>query len=245
MTFLEQQANVELRLAVAPDRETFSASLPGALVALCPDGVAIGLQSTSWQALATGRRRVPWNLRPVAVLVSRLGTPGGETPWSTAPGRTAFGDSLSLVCLAPLCEGDAAASRPAGVTWGRDPYDHRALVAAAAYGAFDHVVARQWDVAAVQATGVLDPNQWRVRRLSDPMPDVVVLGSRRLTSTARLDLQQALAVLGRESGEQTPQQASVRAHLGQLGLDGFNLLLTPDFDRIRRRFCACWPGTTD
>ncbi|HOX26633.1 MAG TPA: hypothetical protein PLL30_05585 [Candidatus Krumholzibacteria bacterium] len=243
--YLGREAGLSLQLEIAGDRLSFGAGLAGALVVLAPDGPALALPAAGWQPLAAGRRPAPWNLRPTAVLVSRQSAAADPAPWLTAPARTVFGDSLSLVCLAPLCSADARGSLPPGVTWGRDPYDHRDVLVAAAYGVFDHAVVRQWDADAALAAGRLEPGAWRVRRLSDPVPDLMVLGSRRLPAAARLDLQQALTVLGRDASDQSAATRLVRLQLGQLGLDGFNLVLGPDFERLRRHYSHCWPRLVD
>jgi hypothetical protein len=243
--YLGEQAALELRLQVTTDVASFRAALPGAVVVFCPDALALALPSSAWQALAAGRRRVPWNLRPTSVLVSRRSAPATAAPWLTTPGRTVFGDSLSLVCLAPLCKDGAAPVKPAGVGWGRDPYDHRPVLAAAAHGAYDHAVVRQWEAEAALAGGGLDPDLWQVRRLSDPVPDVVLLVARRLPAAARLDLQEALTMLGRDPADANLESRLVRAQLGLLGLDGFNLLLGPDVERLRRQHGRCWPGAGD
>ena len=248
--FLEVQAKIDLHVVLAADRAALVAGLPEALVVICPDAVALTLPASSWQPLVAGRRPVPWNLRPTSVLVSRRSVSPEERPWLTAPGRTVFGDSLSLVCLAPLCldrgaDGDTDwAGLPAGVAWGIDPFDHRGVLAAAQYGAFDHAVVRQWDVDLALATGRLNPQQWRVHRLSDPVPDIVALASRRLSRGVRLDLQEALSVLGRRAVGETNGTGRLEARLGALGFEGFNLLLGPDFERLRRRYGSCWthPG---
>ena len=83
------------------------------------------------------------------------------------------------------------------------------------------------------AAGRLDPAVWQVRRLSEPMPDVVVLVSRRLAQGVRLDLQEALSVLGRrrEEGGQLAQSALsdevvdvlVRGQLGAQARAGIRL----------------------
>lgn len=242
---LGRVGNLGLRLEVTADRREFRAALAGALVVLCPDGEALALPSESWQPLALGRRRVPWNLRPASVLLSRREAGASLTPWRSAPGRTAIGDSLSLVCRAPLCADGYAGRLPAGVAWGADPYDHGEVLAAARHGRFDHVVARQWDVEAALADGRLDPRRWRVQSLSDPVPDVVILAARRLPLATRLDLQQALVVLGRQPRRDDQRAGRLLAQLGQFGLDGFNLLPGPDFDRLRQRLGPCWPHPTD
>jgi hypothetical protein len=226
---------------IARDREEFRAGLDDALVVIAPDGAALALPTAAWQPVVAARRHVPWNLRPSGMLLSRRDVAATEAPWRTAPRRTAIADSLSLVCLAPLCADGSGHQLPRDVAWGDDPLDHAAVLVAAAHGAYDHVVAREWDVEAAVAAGRLDPARWTTRKVSGPMPDVVVLASRRLPAASRLALQQALSTLGRSADGEDARCARLEVHLGQLGLDGFNLLLGPDFDRLRRQFGPCWP----
>jgi hypothetical protein len=242
--YLGRQAHLDLRLQIVTERSAFVAALPGALAVLCPDAVGLGLPMAQWQAVAAGRRRAPWNLRPVSVLVSRRGAATSDAPWRTHPMRTVFGDSLSLACLVPLCT-EGGLQQPPGVSWGSDPYDHRAVLEACRHGAFDHAVVRQWDAEAALAAGGLDPAVWSLRRLSDPVPDVVVLVARQLPGAVRLDLQEALTMLGRDLADEVCENRLVRAQLGHFGLDGFNLLLGPDFERLRRLHGRCWPGAVD
>lgn len=239
-----RQTALDLSLVVARDQDRFRDGLDEAVLVLCPDGPAISLPTDAWQPLATGRRRVPWNLRPRPVLVSRIDADTTACPWRTAPARTVFGDSLSLVCLAPVIA-EGRTIRPEGVAWGGDPYDHRGVLAALAHGAYDHAVVRQFDAEAAVAAGLLPTHHWRVRRLGAPVPDIMVMVSRRLSSATRRDLQMALGVLGRELGGPGEDTAALVAALGCLGLDGFNFtpMLGTDVDRARRRYGAGWPPT--
>ena len=243
--YLARESRLDLRLEVVSDHQALKAALPTAQVIFCPDGTALDLPMSAWQALATGRRRVPWNLRPTSVLLSRQGVDGGEEPWVSMPGRTAFGDSLSLVCLAPLCLAGGNWNLPAGVMWGQDPYDHQSVLAAAAMGAIDHLVVRQWDAEAALKTGLLSRDQWLVRQLSTPLPDVMVLASRNLPRAVRLDLQEGLTGLGRHESDQTSERLLAQERLREFGLEGFNLLVGPDFERFRRRYGPCWPRPTE
>ena len=240
-------AAAALDLHVHPVRtaEAFHAAADHALVAIVPDGLALSLPSDRWQALATGRRRVPWNLRPSAVLVSRTSAAATATPWRSAPTRTVFGDSLSLVCLAPLCEAGDGPDRRAGVVWGDDPYDHRGVLLAARYGAFDHAIVRQWDAETARTAGWLPASRWRITRISDPVPDIVALAARRLPTASRMELQRALSVIGRQLDARDERDHGLETGLGLLGLDGFNLLLGPDFEQVRRRYRACWPAPAE
>jgi hypothetical protein len=244
-SYLGQQARLDLQLLVVGDRDGFESGLAEALVILTADGPGLALPTAAWQPLAAGRRRVPWNLRPAAVQLSRVRAAGADAPWHAVPGRTAFGDSLSLVCLAPLCAGQQISPLPAGVAWGRDPFDHGDVLAAAAFGAFDHVVVRQWDAQAALADGRLDPAEWQLKTLSEPLPDVLLLASRRLPRAVRIDLQQSLTVLGREPDGVTAEHRRLATGLALVGLDGFNLLLGPDLDRLRRQLGPCWPRSND
>lgn len=236
---LASATRMDLRLHVVRSVDDVEHSLANAAVVLVPDGIAIGLSTVAWQPLATGRRRVPWNLRPTSVMLSRTTAPETASPWVTHPTRTVFGDSLSLVCRVPLCAGVRAST--AGVAWGCDPYDHGAVLVAAALGAFDYAVVRQWDAQAAFNRGRLEKSAWRVTTLSEPLPDITVLAAKSLPHAVRLDLQQALIVLGRELDPCDSAAQCVVDRLGLLGLEGFNLLLGPDFERVRRRHAGCWP----
>lgn len=235
-------AGVDLRLAVARDMAGLREQASDALLVMGPDAAVLSLDPAAWHPLVSGRRRAPWNLRPVPVVVSRRSVPEATQPWRTAPRRTVVGDSLSLVGRALLGPADLAAARAAGVSWGQDPYDHRRVLWALEMGAFDHAVARQWDVEAMVAAGHLGPEHWRVRAASDPVPDVLIVASRRLPTARRVPLQQALALLGRSHDVADPESRAVTAGLGLLGLDGFNLLAAPDLDQVRRRHAGCWPA---
>ena len=241
--YLSREIRLDLRVESVTDRDAFAAALSGALLAFCPDAVALRLPAASWQAVAVGRRRVPSNQWPASVLVSRSGRPPQKKPWRTVPARTVFGDSLSQACLVPLCEDGLLRPLPAKVGWGRDPYDHRAVLAAAAHGAYDHAVVREWDAAMAVADGLLDSADWRQQRLCEPLLDVVVSVSRRLSGPVRLELQEALMLLGRDGAELSPATRLVQAQLGHFGLDGFNLLLGPEVERQRRLYHHCQSGS--
>lgn len=233
-------ARLDLRVQTVGDPQTLHRELASARVVICPDAVAMGLPASAWQPAAAGRRQVPWNLRPASVLVSRAGAPPADAPWRSSPGRTVVGDSLSLVCRAPLWA-DGPFAAPAELSWGQDPFDHAGVLEAMRLGRFDYAVVRQWDAEAALAAGRLGDGDWRVRPLSDPVPDMVVMVSRQLPAAARVDLQEALVVLGRQD-DGGGAVAAVSAGLGLLGLDGFNAVLGPDWDRLRKRYGPCWPG---
>lgn len=236
-------AGIDLGLVVARDLAGLHAQSSDAMLVMGPDAAVLSLEPAAWYPLVSGRRRAPWNLRPVPVVVSRRSVAEAARPWQTAPRRTVVGDSLSLVCRALLGPADLAAARAAGVAWGRDPYDHRPVLRALEMGAFDHAVVRQWDAEAMVAAGHLGSDRWRVRAARDPVPDVLIVASRRLPTARRVSLQQALSLLGRSHDVADPESRAVTAGLGLLGLDGFNLLAAPDLDQVRRRYAGCWPTT--
>ncbi len=232
-------ARLDLRVQVAADPAELRREMGDARVLICPDAVAMSLPASAWQPAAAGRRQVPWNLRPASVLVRRTDAPPADAPWRSAPLRTVVGDSLSLVCRAPLWE--YGHFEPAAtLSWGTDPFDHAGVLEAARLGRFDYAVVRQWDAEAALASGRLDAREWQVRPLSDPVPDVVVMVSRQLPAAARVDLQEALVMLGRRD-DGGGEAAAVSAGLGLLGLAGFNAVLGPDWDGLRRRYGPCWP----
>jgi hypothetical protein len=239
---LARSTRLDVTLEVALDLDGFHDRLDRAVLVLAPDAVTLSLPPESWQPMVTGRRRTPWNLRPTSVLVSRIDGPSAAEPWLSAPTRTVFGDSLSLVCRAAWCRREANAT-PAGVAWGDDPYDHRPVLEALRHGAFDHAVVRQWDLEAAIDEGWLTRSEWRITELGAPVPDVVVLASRRLPAGVRMEVQRALTVIGRELDGPSATQRELVLGLGLLRLDGFNLLIGPDFERFRRQYDTCWPRT--
>ena len=82
---------------------------------VCPDGAALGLDTTRWAPLAAGRRAAPRNLRPRGVLVSRAGSGDAAEPWLSEPASVIFGDSLSLCATGALRpSGTAVAPMPVG-----------------------------------------------------------------------------------------------------------------------------------
>jgi hypothetical protein len=231
----------DLRVVVVARSSEFLAAAPRATVLLCPDAVAIRLRSAT--VLAVGQRRAPQNLRPRSVLVSRRDAGAELQPWLTAPSRTVFGDSLSLVCLAPLCADRArAVTLPVGVSFGRDPYDHGVVLEAMRLGAFDFAVVRQWAAEAFLAGGGVDARQWQVAPLTEPLPDIVLLADSGLSGQQRLTLGEAVVTLGRHNDATATSGLVAQAALAGLGLDGFSFLLEPDFEVLRGRYGACWPS---
>jgi hypothetical protein len=227
-----------LVVVVTGDLEEFLIRARDAELALCPDAVALRAPA-QLAPLAAGQRRAPYNLRPVTVLVSRVAASAEARPWLTAPGRTVCGDSLSLACVAPLCDLGRVPDGPKPA-FGADPYDHGRVLEALRLGAFDHALVRQWDAEGYREAGLLPAAEFTLRRLDGPWPDVVLLASRRLPGGQRLALGERLAALGRE-GEAPPAALTARAALAGLHLDGFSLLLETDFEALRGRYPSCWP----
>ncbi|MBK8165893.1 MAG: hypothetical protein IPK64_08005 [bacterium] len=234
------------QLEVARTRTRFAELLPGADFAICPDGVALGLDAGAWAPLAAGRRSAPRNLRPRGVLVSRRQA-GHEAdlasaPWLARPASVIFGDSLGLAATGSLRPAGVPGNAvPAGGAWGPDPYDHAPALHALRLGAFEHALVRQWDAERFRAQGLLPDADWTITELTVPVPDLVVLAARRLPAPERLALGERLAGIGRELTDLTPDERELASALPNVGLAGFNLLIDPDFDLVRAQFAADWP----
>jgi hypothetical protein len=215
---------------------------------LCPDGAALAVPVERYTVLAVGRRHAPLNLRPRSVLVWRRDAGYVDAPWECRPLRTIMGDSLSLAGSGVLRSVAAGADRSAHhargrwLAYGPDPYDHGPALHAARLGCFDYAVVRQHAAEQFMTQGWLDPRRWGIRELTDPLPDIVVLVSREWSAGDRVRAGEILVSLGRtvEDSQQLGQSAGL-AGLEDIGLDGFNLLLEPDFERIRRQFHHDWP----
>jgi len=218
------------RLANAPD------------FVLAPDGLALQVPVQRYLPLVVGRRPAPRNLRPRGVLVYRQS--GGDIvdPWRTHASATVFGDSLSLTAVGVL---RAAGDRrwPAGCTFGPDPYDHGPVLHALRLGGFDYAVVRQWDAERFFSAGLLPRAQFAVRDLVAPVPDAVLLVSREVPRHIRLRCGEGLIALGRQPGDEAPLEQKLRLALAEMHLTGFNLLLEPDFELVRKIFPGDWlPG---
>ena len=239
-----------LDLVVAPTLEAFRGqAYRGAVIVLCPDGLALGLARDRFLSLAVGRRAAPRNLRPRGVLVYRKTAGLVSAPWRTRPEATVVGDSVSLASTGAWRRlGTAATDGPglqSACSWGPDPYDHGPALHAARLGGFDYALVRQWDATRFFAAGLLSPLEWGVDPLTVPVPDIVLMTSADLAAKDRLELGDRLSSLGRQSGAETPAATRVRLALRGLGLAGFNLLVEPDFDLVRRNFAADWLPEAD
>jgi hypothetical protein len=115
---------------------------------------------------------------------------------------------------------------------------------AARLGAFDYAVVRQWDADRFFTAGLLTALEWGVEPLTVPVPDVVLMVGPPLTGS-RLEVGDRLAGLGRRTDGQSPAAVQLQVALENLGLVGFNLLVEPDFDLVRRNFAGNWLPATD
>ncbi len=211
---------------------------------LCPDGVALDLLGHSYLPLVVGRRSAPRNLRPRSVLIYRKSAGLVPAPWVGRPSATIIGDSLSLAATGPWRRHDPLSpplSGPGGPTYGPDPYDHAPALHALRLGCFDYAVVRQWDADRFLAGGLLSSIEWGEKILSPPAPDMMLLASDKVPPRRRLALGDHLSALGRNPEEGGPVAKTLIAGLGRLHLAGFNLLVDPDVDLVRRNFPGHWP----
>lgn len=248
--FLEDVIGRPLDIVVVGTREDFDAQIGrGADLALGPDGLAVGLDPERYPPLVVGRRAAPRNLRPRGVLVYRKSAGTIPEPWTVRPDRTVFGDSLSLAATGAWRRiGSAGAAAPASMgacTWGPDTYDHSPVLHATRLGSFDYAVVRQWDADRFFKGGLLLPVEWGVEPLTVPVPDVVLATGPGVDRATRLELADRLSALGRRSEGESPLERRLRGALSRLGLVGFNVLVDPDFDLVRRNFAADWPPEAD
>ncbi len=216
---------------------------------LCPDGLGVDLPATQFVPVVVGRRAAPRNLRPRGVLVYRKSAGLVPDPWISRPAVTVCGDSVSLTATGSWRRQgrSATAEIPAAGTcaWGPDPYDHSPVLHAARLGGFDYALVRQWDADRFFADGLLSPLEWGLELMTIPVPDVVVFASRSVNGKTRLAVGEGLASLGRSPEGDSPAAGSARKALGGLNLAGFNLLVEPDFDLVRRNFAGNWPPARD
>ena len=246
--FLARSLERPLQIVVADNLSAFRHRAASADIVLCSDWVGLSLAGDAFAPLAAGRRHAPQNLRPRSVLVYRKEAGLLAQPWFDAPERTILGDSLSLAAMGALGRNTEAAATDQ--SWlaalrncacGPDPFDHGPALHAARLGCFDYAVVRQWTAERFLTCGLLSPLDWEVAELTGPVPDVVVLASRRLSAGKRTRLRDALVGLGRSQDQPSVQAEAVRTGLATIGLAGFNMLLEADFDQLRRRFVRRWP----
>lgn len=203
-----------------------------------PDGLALRLAPVDYVPVVAARRPPPRNLRPRGVLLRRRGAAATDAPWRTHPARTVLGDSVSLVTTGAWLM-DSAVPRPApGVAVGPDPLDHAPALHALRLGAYDYALVRQWDADRFFVQGLLEPAEWTVTEATPPVPDTVLMAPRRLAPGRRLALGENLGRVGREDGEEAAAAAALARGLDKLRLAGFNLLVEPDFERVRRLVVA-------
>lgn len=248
--FLENVTGRPLDIVVVGTQEDFAAQIGrGADLVLGPDGLAIGLDPEKYPTLVVGRRAAPRNLRPRGVLVYRKSAGALPEPWAVRPDRTVFGDSLSLAATGAWrrkgSEGVAGPVAVGACAWGPDTYDHGPVLHAARLGAFDYAVVRQWDADRFFKGGLLLPLEWGVEPLTVPVPDVVLAAGPGLDRATRLELADRLSAIGRRSEGESPLESRLRGALSRLGLVGFNVLVDPDFDLVRRNFAADWLPEAD
>lgn len=236
---LAEAAGRPVALQVLPrSGDLLAAAAAGPCFVLAPDALALALGKDGFAPVAVGRGPVPRNLRPRGVLVWRRSAGERDEPWRTEPRRTVLGDSLSLAAGGVFALGGAEADP--SLAAGPDPYDHGPVLHAARLGGFDYALVRQWDADRFLAAGLLDAGAWGLRELTPPVPDVVLMASRKLPRGQRLAAGEAVAAVGRDDGA---SEAAVRlaAGLERLQLAGFNLLLDPDLDLVRGQLQGHWP----
>ncbi|MGD9547034.1 MAG: hypothetical protein AB7V45_05705 [Candidatus Krumholzibacteriia bacterium] len=245
---LAENGEQPLHLEIAANPAEFRDGLArGAAYVLCPDGLAKRWAGDAYLPLAVVRRPAPRNLRPRGVLVYRTGAGLVSEPWRTRPAATVVGDSFSLAAtgawrrpgaVLPPAAGDSA------LAFGPDPYDHSPVLHALRLGCFDYALVRQWDADRFFQAGLLSPLEWGMEVLTPPVPDVVLLAARRLPAGVRLEAGERLAGLGRRDGAGETDPADARSGLAFLGFAGFNLLIEPDWDLVRRNFPQDWPAAS-
>ena len=248
--YLNEITGLPLDLVVTGNRAGFASRVAeGPDFILCPDGLGLGLSTERFVPVAVGRRAAPHNLRPRGVLVYRKSAGLIADPWLQRPAATVCGDSVSLTATGMWRRlGKAALPGPADRTacaWGPDPYDHAPVLHAARLGAFDYALVRQWDAERFFADGLLSPLEWGVEIMTIPVPDLVVFAARSVPAKSRLAVGDGLSGLGRGTGDPAPAAGALRRAIADLNLAGFNLLVDPDFELVRRNFAGDWPTATD
>ncbi len=242
--FLATSTTGGLDLVVVRTKAQFLARLAlGPDFVLAPDGLALLAPADKFLPLVVGRRAAPRNLRPRSVLVYRRSAGEVTEPWQSLPARTVFGDSVSLAAVGALRLAGLT-EWPGGCAAGPDPYDHAAALHAVRLGGFDYAIVRQWDAERFFDEGLLRPDQFATRDLASPVPDAVLLVSRQVPQHVRLRCGEGLSGLGRQSAdEEAPGDRELRRGLAHLHLAGFNVLVEPDFELVRKNYIRDWlPG---
>jgi len=244
--FTDQPLDLEMVGTVGAFREKLA---DGVDFVFCPDGLGLTLEAAEFVPVAVGRRAVPRNLRPRGVLVYRKSAGLVKAPWLSRPEATVCGDSLSLTATGIWRRRGAEAAletaAPHSCAWGPDPYDHAPALHAARLGGFDYALVRQWDAERFFADGLLSHLEWGIELMTVPVPDIVVFASRSVTGKTRLAVGEGLAAFGRGPRDLPPSAREMRRAMGGLNLAGFNLLVDPDFEFVRRNFAGNWPPTGD
>lgn len=244
--YLTEFSGAALELSVVRTVSAFEAQLgtrPDFVFA--PDGLALTAPVVQYLPLVVGRRSAPRNLRPRGVLVYRVAAGEVAAPWLSHAERTVLGDSLSLVATGAL-RSETGAQRRRQCAAGPDPYDHGPVLHALRLGGFDFAVVRQWDAERFFNEGLLDESVFAVRNLVGPAPDAVLLVSRQVSRHQRLRCGEGLSGLGRHSSDaEAPLARDLRAGLAGLHLAGFNVLMEPDFELVRRNFGGDWLSGAD
>jgi len=236
--YLTDLAGRPLETVLVRDRDRFfSEANQGADFVFCPDGLALGLAGADYAPLVAGNRKMPGNLRPRGTVVYRRGMGLPSRPWEEAAGRTVFGDSLSLVAVGAVPH----KARSGDCAFGPDPYDHGSVLHALRLGAFDFAFVRQWDAEAFFASGLLDPDVYGMEMVTDPVPDVVLMASRKVSLVQRMAWAEDLSLLDLGEPPITTAGRDLVHSLSSVGLSGFQVLLEPDFERLRGEFSDRWP----
>ncbi len=238
LSLLAKADGQALRLEMAATAADFQAKAEqGASYLLCSDGVALGLSSEQYIPLVAGRRAAPQNLRPQGCVVFRKGTGFGFSNWRADFSKVIVGDSLSLLVNEnlkgyPVFHGAV----------GPDPYDHAPVLHALRLADFDYALVRHWDALRFFESRLLSKDQWGMELLGAPWPDLVLFADRGLSASQRVKSAEVLAAVGRRTGKENDGVALVLNGLKGVNLAGFNLLLEPDFELVRKRAKENWPA---
>jgi hypothetical protein len=191
--------------------------------------------------VAAVRRAAPRNLRPRGVLVHRADETPPVAPWATHPDRLVLGDSLCLSAVGAWMLDAAVPAASGQPACGPDPFDHAPALHALRLGNYDYALVRQWDADRFLASGLLDPVAWTTTPVTPPVPDLVLMAPRSVAGARRMSVGENLRRLGREADAAPPGTAALLTGFERLGLAGFNPLLEPDLERLRRRWRPDWP----